>query len=335
LVWHDTLAHRRFALGEDADMVLRCFTSWRPLSQVRTRARDEGHAEHLVAVAERLRAANVLIAWESERHRVEDANETGWRRWGRLVALFHTETRNLCDEQFLTTELSQQRLRQRLEHEPAPPVTRELLAGHRVNLTADKASWARSDFLDVLSRRRSSRRFSGEPVPLESISALLCWAGGITELDEPTQTAFKTSASGGGRHPTEIYLHAHRVSGLQPGLYHLNILRDELERIGPPLSTGALVGLLGDQDWVAGSGCVVFYTSVIARSMWKYSTPRTYRMIHLDVGHLSQTVYLLAAALGLGVTFTAAIQDERLEALLGIDAAHELVMGCSVIGVPG
>jgi nitroreductase len=57
-------------------------------------------------------------------------------------------------------------------------------------------------------------------------------------------------------------------------------------------------------------------------------------MLHLDVGHLSQTVYLLAAALGLGATFTAAIQDEKLEDLLGIDATDELVMGCSVIGMP-
>jgi len=100
------------------------------------------------------------------------------------------------------------------------------------------------------------------------------------------------------------------------------------------VSSETLVGLLGDQDWVRSSGCVVFFTSVLARSTWKYSTPRTYRMLHLDVGHLSQTVYLLAAALGLGVTFTAAIQDEKLEDLLGIDATSELVMGCSVIGMP-
>jgi SagB-type dehydrogenase family enzyme len=192
----------------------------------------------------------------------------------------------------------------------------------------------RKDFLDVLTHRRSTRDFSGEPVPFEAISALLRWAGGITEIDEPTQTAFKTSPSGGGRHPTEIYLHAHRVAGLRGGLYHVNTKRDELELVGPPLPPAALVGLLGDQDWVADSGCLVLYTSVLARSTWKYSTPRTYRMLHLDVGHLSQTVYLLAAALGLGATFTAAIQDERLEDLLGIDATDELVMGCSVIGMP-
>jgi hypothetical protein len=252
LVWHDTLAHRRFALGEDADIVLRCFTTWQPLSHVRKRARDEDHAQFLVNIAERLRAANVLITRESERHRVEDANEAAWRRWGRLAALFHTDTRNLRDQRFLTGALDQQRLRQRLDHEPPPPVCREVPTPHRVALAeAELASWARSDFLDVLSHRRSSRRFSGEPVPFEAIS-----------------------------------------------------------------------------------GCVVFFTCVLARSMWKYSTPRTYRMLHLDVGHLSQTVYLLAAALGLGVTFIAAIQDEKLEDLLGIDATQELVMGCSVIGIP-
>jgi SagB-type dehydrogenase family enzyme len=333
LVWHDTLDHRRFALGEDADVVLRCFTTWRPLSQVRTRARDERQAERLVAIAERLRAANVLITWESERHRVEVANDAAWQRWGRLAALFHADTRHPRDQRFLPTELDQERLRQRLDHEPPPPACRQVRTSRRVALAADGAApVARSDFLDVLAHRRSTRRFSGEPVPFEAVSALLRWAGGITELDEPTQTAFKTSPSGGGRHPTELYLHAHRVGGLDAGLYHLDTRRHELELVAPAVATDALVGLVGSQEWVAASGCVVFYTCVLARSTWKYSTPRTYRMIHVDVGHLSQTVYLLAAALGLGVTFTAAIQDERLEDLLRIDAASELVMGCSVLG---
>ncbi|GAB3426809.1 nitroreductase family protein [Flindersiella endophytica] len=335
LVWYDTLAHRRFALGADADTVLRCFATWQPQSQLRSRARDDDHARFLAAIVERLRAANILVTRGSQRHRVEDANEAGWGRWGRLAALFHTETRNLRDQPFLTTEQNQQRLRQRLDNEPPPPICREVPTSHRVPLaSAETAVWSHSGFLDVLSRRRSTRWFTGEPVSFESISALLHWGGGITELDQVTQTAFKTSASGGGRHPTEIHLHAHRVSGLEPGLYHLNTQRGVLELLGPPQPMEQLVELLGDQEWVAGSGCVVFFTSVLARSMWKYSTPRTYRMLHVDVGHLSQTVYLLAAALGLGTTFTAAIQDEKLEDLLQIDAAHELVMGCSVIGMP-
>jgi SagB-type dehydrogenase family enzyme len=335
LVWHDTLTHRRFAIGEDADVVLRCFMTWQPLSQVRKHAHDDDHADALVLIADRLCAANVLVTWESARHRAEEANEAAWHRWGRLAALFHAETRNLRGQPFLSSEADQERLRDRLDHDPPPPVSRAVPTTHRVPLAAvDTVSLARAGFLDVLSHRRSTRHFSDEPVPFEAISALLRWGGGITELDEATQTAFKTSASGGGRHPTEIYLHAHRVTGLRDGMYHLNTRTHELELIGPPQAPDALVELLGDQEWVAGSGCLVFFTCVLARSTWKYSTPRTYRMLHLDVGHLSQTVYLLAAALGLGVTFTAAVRDEKLEDLLGIDAAHELVMGCSVIGMP-
>ena len=335
LVWHDTLTHRRFAIGEEADAVLRCFTSWQPLSSLRERARDDEHGGFLLAIAERLRAADVLVAWKSERHRLEDANQNAWSRWGRLVALSHNETRNLRAQPFITTDADRERLRDRLDHQPPPPISHELPTAHRVPLAdVATASWARTDFQDVLSHRRSTRDFTGAPVSFEAVSALLRRAGGITGLDEPTQTAFKTSASGGGRHPTELYLHAHAVTGLRAGLYHVNTRRDELELIGPPRSRAELVGLLGEQDWVAGSACLVFFTSVLARSTWKYSTPRTYRMLHLDVGHLSQTVYLLAAALGLGATFTAAIRDEELEDLLGIDAADELVMGCSVIGMP-
>jgi SagB-type dehydrogenase family enzyme len=334
LVWHDTLTHRRFAVGEDADIVLRCFTTWQPLNHIRKYARDDDHAEFLVEVTERMRAANILVTQNSDRHRVEDANETAWSRWGRLVALFHTETRNLRDQRFLSTEADQERLRDRLDHEPPPPASRERPTTHRVRLADDAPSWARTDFLDVLSHRRSTRQFSDEPVPFEVISALLRHAGGITEIDKPTQTVFKTSPSGGGRHPTEIYLHAHRVAGLRAGLYHLNTTTDELELVGPPQPPDALVELVGSQEWVADSACLVFFTCVLARSAWKYTTPRTYRTLHQDVGHLSQTVYLLAAALGLGVTFTAAVQDEKLEDLLGIDSAYELVMGCSVIGMP-
>src|SRR6266496_3109390 len=249
LVWHDTLTHRRFAIGEDADAVLRCFVTWQPLSQVRKHARDDDHADSLVSIAERLRAANVLVTWESDRHRVEEANEAAWHRWGRLAALFHTETRNLHGQPFLTSDADQERLRDRLDHDPPPPVSREVPTTHRVPLAeVDPSSLVRTDFLDVLTHRRSTRRFSAEPVPFEALSALLRWGGGITELDEPTQTAFKTSASGGGRHPTEIYLHAHRVAGLRSGMYHVNTRRHQLELIGPPQEPAALVALLGDQE---------------------------------------------------------------------------------------
>ncbi|MBE1462216.1 nitroreductase family protein [Kibdelosporangium phytohabitans] len=78
---------------------------------------------------------------------------------------------------------------------------------------------------------------------------------------------------------------------------------------------------------------MLFYTSVFGRNQWKYSNiARSYRVLLLDVGHLSQTVYLVTTALGLGMTFTAACRDEIIEEPLGFDAATEAVMGCAAIG---
>ena len=83
---------------------------------------------------------------------------------------------------------------------------------------------------------------------------------------------------------------------------------------------------------MAGANAIIFYTSVIARNQWKYPIPRTYRILLMDVGHLSQTVYLLATALGLRITFTAALRDEMVEELVGCDPVHEIVVGASILG---
>ena len=46
-------------------------------------------------------------------------------------------------------------------------------------------------------------------------------------------------------------------------------------------------------------------------------------MVHLDVGHLSQTMYLSATDLGLGCFVTAAISDRAVEEALALPALRE------------
>nr|WP_232328154.1 SagB family peptide dehydrogenase [Kibdelosporangium sp. MJ126-NF4] len=195
-----------------------------------------------------------------------------------------------------------------------------------------EADWQERDLLDLLYRRRSDRKFIDKPIPLESAAALLKVSAGIVEIDEQSQTAFKTSPSGGGRHPTEVYVLVRAVDGIEPGVYHYNPTAHTLARIGGPCSDEDLSRIVGEQAWTENSAMMVFYTAVLERSMWKYRTARIYRVLHFDVGHLNQTVYLLVTALGLGMTFTSAVRDELVEQLLGIDPAGELVMGCAVIG---
>jgi SagB-type dehydrogenase family enzyme len=56
------------------------------------------------------------------------------------------------------------------------------------------------------------------------------------------------------------------------------------------------------------------------RSFWKYREhAKAWRVIQLDAGHLSQTLYLSATELGLGAFVTGAINDRHAERLFGFD----------------
>jgi SagB-type dehydrogenase family enzyme len=155
-------------------------------------------------------------------------------------------------------------------------------------------------------------------------------AGGRLAAD--SGSVFKTSPSGGARHPTETYVYANRVRGLETGIYHYAADGHLLEDLDRRVSPAALIAAVGDQEWVADAGAVIFYTSIRARAAWKYDMGRALRALFLDLGHLSQTVYLLAAALGIRVTFTAALRDESVEELLACDPVQEIVLSASVLG---
>jgi len=73
-------------------------------------------------------------------------------------------------------------------------------------------------------------------------------------------------------------------------------------------------------------------TAVFAREQWKYPTPRAYRVVQLDAGHLCQTFCLVATALGLAPFSTAALADSRIERALGIDGVSESVIYAAGVG---
>jgi SagB-type dehydrogenase family enzyme len=333
LVWDDTLAHHQFALVEGTEPVLRWFAEWKPLESVSAMAGEPEVLERYAKIARIFVDHNILVEEGSPRHGLEEQAAATWRPWGRLTSAFHFSTRNLAHEGMKSEDDYLALLAENLKQGQAPRAHHTFADDPVVQLPdRSTANWHERDLLELLYRRRSDRKFAETPVALESAAALLQVSAGIVEIDEETQTVFKTSPSGGGRHPTEVYVYVRAVAGVEPGMYHYNPTAHTLEQTGGPCADDDLANLVGEQSWVGGCGMVIFYTSVLERSMWKYHSARTYRLLHLDVGHLSQTVYLLATSLDLGVTFTSAVHDEIAEQRLGIDPARELVMGCAVVG---
>lgn len=262
---------------------------------LRWRDRDSVPERHRHVVAALL-ANDVLVAEGSQRDAHEQAVLHTWGRWGPIARAYHYSTRTTRGSHFPAES----------DHGPEPVGT--FRDTERIPLpTTEQAQWRQRDLLDVLRHSRSHREFGAAPVPLAALGALLQVSTG---------------------HATELYPVVRDVSGLDPGVYHYDGRTHELALVGDLVGDAELVAACGDQHWVADAGLVVFYTSVL----WRHDSPRGYRTLQLNAGHLNQTLSLAATGLGLRTAFTTAIRDELVEELIGCDPSTELAIGGAVVG---
>ncbi|MBW8368899.1 MAG: putative peptide maturation dehydrogenase [Arenimonas sp.] len=193
------------------------------------------------------------------------------------------------------------------------------------------AAPVQSDFDALLAARRTCRNFDGEAVLGRAEFATMMrrvWgAVGTRELAPGAVAVKKNSPAGGGLHAVEAYVLVQRVEGLAPGIYHYLSMDHALEPMRM-LSADEAAGLahrfVAGQDWFNNAPAMVVMTARFDRLFWKYRRhTKAWRVVHLDVGHLSQTMYLSATDLGLGCFVTAAISDRAVEEALDLPALRE------------
>lgn len=183
----------------------------------------------------------------------------------------------------------------------------------------------------VLRGRRSVRDFEWRPLSLQELSYLLWASTGITRRERGHE--FRTAPSAGALYPVETYMAVNDVTEVPPGIYHYSIRDHALEqlrrgRMGEELARAAL-----DQSMCARAPLVLIWTALFERSKWKYDQ-RAYRYLYLDAGHVAQNLALAAVALGLGSCQIAAIYDEEVNELLGVDGGEEGAIYLSAVGWP-
>jgi SagB-type dehydrogenase family enzyme len=189
----------------------------------------------------------------------------------------------------------------------------------------------------TLSRVRNCRDYSGRPISREALSEILFLAWGEQGKIHPKPWGTlleKTSYSGGNRHPVEVYPIVVNVEGLASGLYHYNV-RDHALEILKRGNFGAVARRIGNrQEWIKGAAVHFLMTAVWDRTMFKYRHEYVSRTIFCDVGHLSQSMYVAAAGLGLGACTTYAMNHSPAEEFLGVDGLDESCLSLSMVGRP-
>jgi putative peptide maturation dehydrogenase len=189
----------------------------------------------------------------------------------------------------------------------------------------------RKKFDDLLALRKTCRNFdSRAAVSAFDLATMLhrVWGAiGTLELAPGAVAVKKNSPAGGGLHAVEAYVLAQRVEGLAPGFYHYLSLEhalEPLELLDADSAASYAHRFVAGQHWFENVPVMVVMTARFDRLFWKYRRhTKAWRVVHLDVGHLSQTMYLSAADLGLGAFVTAAINDRLVEQALKLTPMRE------------
>ena len=260
-----------------------------------------------------------------------EAALAGWKGWLPAAGFFHFSTR---DVEFAKDPVAAFReLQQRAKTQPMPRIGKSYPGARRMPLSAYSPA---GEFPRILRERRTWRKFSAKPVPLDDLAALLRLTFGVqgwAEIPGIGRAPMKTSPSGGALHPIEAYILARNVKGLQPGIYYYDARRHHLVRLRRGVSRRALEKMIGHQWWFAETPFLVLMTAVFGRPQWKYDYPRVYRAVLLEAGHLCQTFCLTATWLGLAPFCTIALADTHWETLLGIDGVRESLIYAAGAGL--
>ncbi|ECO1678066.1 SagB/ThcOx family dehydrogenase, partial [Listeria monocytogenes] len=247
---------------------------------------------------------------------------------------FHYNSRLLHKDHYINKDEQYKRLSIKRKKEDPPNIYKSIDGSEKVKLPNPTLKNEKG-LLETLLERQTIRSFNDKPVSLNDFSDLLYLAFGAQSCKYEVgidKLIFKTSPSGGCRHPIEVYPVVLNVEGIANGLYHYSVENHELEVINKQDMIDTVVDMAAGQNYVKGASVLFFYTACVERSMWKYQSPRTYRVLMMDMGHLSQTCFLVANSLGLGAFFSGHLNDQYVEEKLKISFDNEIVLGVSGIG---
>ena len=178
-------------------------------------------------------------------------------------------------------------------------------------------------FGEVARKRRSALDFLGgeHSISMAELSDILA----VT-----AQTVSGDFADG---HFIHLYMYAHRVDGLQPGVYRFWPSQNELEQVKSGDQRLAASDLSLGQN-LAGNACVTFsMIGGLDRAAGVYGD-RGYRYVYFEAGAIGHRLYLAAEALGLGATGIGAFYDDEVHSYLNLTPRQGQAIYHFAIGFP-
>ena len=172
---------------------------------------------------------------------------------------------------------------------------------------------------EAITRRRSKRDFTPEPISLSQLSQILWAAQGISG----TSWKYRTVPSAGATYPLEVFVVCGRDSleGVGDGIYHYNIAHHSLTLHHKGDVRLELARATLEQQFIYQAPVDIVICALYQRTTRRYGS-RGERYVHIEVGHAGQNIYLQATALGLATVAIGAFYDEPVREVLRLDEQY-------------
>lgn len=197
-------------------------------------------------------------------------------------------------------------------------------------------------FRDVLTGRRSHRDgYTGEQsLALEDLAALLGYGSGYVAEDdsEGSLRGVRAHPSAGMSYASFLRVAAFDVEGLASGLYEYLPLTHQLQQMGAAPRRDDLLDsspffFRGEDPAIRADEAPAFLMVGVALGALRprYGL-RALRFAHLEMGHLTQNVVLIASALGLSTVTVGGFYDDHLAELAQVDGYDDILSYLIPIG---
>jgi SagB-type dehydrogenase family enzyme len=280
---------------------------------------------------------NILVIRDSDLDKKEKMIEK-WK-WDHPARYYHFITKDV--EYTFDLQNEKKYFIELAKTEPMPNHYKEYTLSKVIKLSSNEET----EYLDyngklssLLFKRRTIRNFNRDKnMSFNQFSRILSYTWGKTssiDKGEIERRIFRTSPSGGCRHPIEVYPIVMRVEDIPRGIYHYSVKNHSLELIEEYDYENEITNLCSGQPWFKDAAAIFVMTAILERSMWRYRNSRTYRIIQMDAAHLAQTFHLVVTSLNLGPLTTAGVKDSLFEDVLKIDGINEVLIYLCAVGIP-
>jgi SagB-type dehydrogenase family enzyme len=178
-------------------------------------------------------------------------------------------------------------------------------------------------YFKSIFERTTTRSFSSVPLPLETFGNVLYYSfhqsrslrRAAQDKVERDFSAYSMSHLGG----FEVLLFINHVDGITSGMYSYDICEHAIRFLSSEVPDDVVRAITIGMPFTRDCSFSMFLMVDWYRTMWRYRTPRKYRVMIMDAARQAQQVIMMAQGYGLGSFMTPAMVDSLAEKYLGTE----------------